>query len=63
MVNQLGTADARTVRYAQEARWLDSDDLLIHIHNPAVTTDKIDGFYNQSVASQSGLEFASGALN
>jgi KaiC/GvpD/RAD55 family RecA-like ATPase len=48
MVNQLGAADARTVRYAQEARWLGPDDLLIHVHNPEVTTDAIDGFYKNA---------------
>jgi len=66
MVNQLGTADARTVRYAQESNWLDSDDLLIHVHNPAVTTDKIDGFYQNSAEqvlktwiTESGLQYIS----
>lgn len=66
MVNQLGTAGARTVRYMQEARWLGSDDLLIHIHNPTVTTDEIDGFYKNSAEqvlktwiTESGLQYIS----
>lgn len=66
MVNQLGTAGARRVRYAQEARWLDSDDLLIHIHNPAVTADKIDGFYKNAAEqvvktwiTEAGLQYVS----
>jgi len=66
MVNKLGTADARDVRYAQEARFLDSDDLLIHIHNPAVTVDEIDGFYKNAAEqviktwiTESGLQYFS----
>jgi KaiC/GvpD/RAD55 family RecA-like ATPase len=66
MVNQLGTTGARTVRYTQEAQWLDNDDLLIHIHNPAVTTDEIDGFYRNSAeqvlktwVTESGLQYVS----
>ena len=66
VVNQLGTTCARTIRYTQEARWLNNDDLLIHIHNPAVTTDEIDGFYKNSAEqvlktwiTESGLQYIS----
>lgn len=66
MVNKLGTADAREVRYAQEARFLDSDDLLVHIHNPEVTVDEIDGFYKNAAEqvlktwiTESGLQYFS----
>ncbi|WP_435195289.1 ATPase domain-containing protein [Natronomonas sp. EA1] len=48
MVNTLGPDGARSVRYAQEARWLRPDDLLIHVHNPAVTLEGINGFYTNA---------------
>jgi hypothetical protein len=48
MVNTMGPDDARAVRYAQEAHWLRPDDLLVHVHNPNVTNEKITGFYTNA---------------
>lgn len=44
----MGPDDARAVRYAQEAHWLRPDDLLVHVHNPNVTNEKITGFYTNA---------------
>ncbi|MUV87237.1 AAA family ATPase [Natronomonas sp. CBA1123] len=66
MVNTLGTDDARAVRYAQEAHWLRSDDLLVHVHNPNVTGDRITGFYTNAAEqvlrtwiTDNGLQYVS----
>lgn len=66
MVNTLGVEDARAVRYAQEAHWLRSDDLLVHVHNPNVTGDRITGFYTnaaeqvlQTWVTDGGLQYVS----
>jgi KaiC/GvpD/RAD55 family RecA-like ATPase len=65
IVNQLGAAGAREVRYAQETR-LGPDDLLLHVHNPAVTAEVIDGFYTNAAeqviktwVTEGGLQYVS----
>lgn len=47
MVNTLGADGARTVRYQQES-YLRPDDLLVHVHNPTVTSRDIGGFYTNA---------------
>jgi KaiC/GvpD/RAD55 family RecA-like ATPase len=48
MVNSLGTDAARTVRYWQESRMLREEDLMVHVHNPAVTPEEVSGFYTNA---------------
>jgi hypothetical protein len=48
MVNSLGPDAARTVRYWQESRMLRETDLVLHVHNPAVTPEEISGFYTNA---------------
>lgn len=48
MVNRLGADGARRTRYTLESDWLRPEDLLVHIHNPNVTSDDMHGFYTNA---------------
>ena len=66
MYDTLGGADARRVRYFQEASLLGPDDMLVHVHNPAVTDDATSSFYRntaeqvvQTHVADDGLQYVS----
>lgn len=66
MYDTLGSADARRVRYFQEASLLGPEDMLVHVHNPAVTDDATSSFYAntaeqvvQTHVADDGLQYVS----
>jgi KaiC/GvpD/RAD55 family RecA-like ATPase len=48
VVHAFGAADARQVRYFEEAQLLDSDDALLHVSNPATVDDSVAAFYRDA---------------
>jgi KaiC/GvpD/RAD55 family RecA-like ATPase len=66
MYDALGSADARRVRYFQEASLLGPDDMLVHVHNPKVTDEATSSFYAntaeqviQTHVADDGLQYVS----
>jgi hypothetical protein len=51
VVHALGPAEARRVRYFEEAQLLGPDGLLLHVTNPETVDDGMDAFY-RSAADQ-----------
>lgn len=48
MVHTLGDSDVRELRYYQEGKLLDQDDLLLHLLNPNGVSDRVANFFTDS---------------
>jgi KaiC/GvpD/RAD55 family RecA-like ATPase len=48
IAHAFGDGTARQVRYFEEARLLDEDDLLLHVSNPATVDDRVAAFYRDA---------------
>lgn len=48
MVHSLGTDGARELRYYQEGRLLDHEDMLIHVLNPEVVPERMASFFTDA---------------
>jgi circadian clock protein KaiC len=48
IIHTLGDSGARELRYYQEGKLLDQDDMLIHILNPDVVNDEIGSFFRDT---------------
>jgi len=60
MVHTLGPAGARDLRYFQETTLLESEDLLVHVQNPAVVADEMAALYETAATQVLATELSAG---